>query len=106
MRLNKPGKRYNRLFLAGSFPSLRSQLCQLLDQRNTFYVRDAFSPKETLLSSMDWNDHHSCATLEYPPHSSCRVIADLVRRAVTRSENPGGGGLDYCGGYNLPPWLR
>ena len=103
MRLNKPGKRYNRLFLAGSFPSLRSQLCQLLNQRNTFYVRDAFSPKETLLSSMDWNDHHSCAALEYSPHSSCRVIADLVSRAVTRSENPGGGAQGTMVGIICPP---
>ena len=27
-----------------------------------------------------------------------------INRAVARSENLGG--LHYCGGHNLPPWLR
>ena len=32
--------------------------------------------------------------------AKCRILD----RPVARSENPGG--LDYCGGHNLPPWLR
>ena len=80
LRSNKQGKEYNRFFLVGSFPSLRSQLCQLLEQRNTFYVRDTLSPREMLLIPMDWNDHHSisiyssCAALENPPHFSYPIV--------------------------------